>query len=136
MMLFLLQDTLKEYPSGFEKARRNIFDPEEDEVPTGVLEPSAAQADGSHHATSENNHDDYLDVSVAEVESSQGEGEDDETISGAKPGSNVCAKKDCCNRPRFDSMFCSDACGVASLESDLLRTFHYTSDIHPSLLRT
>jgi len=46
-----------------------------------------------------------------------------------------CAKYDCKRRPRFDSIFCSDSCGVAALEYDLLRSFEYASDIHPSLLR-
>lgn len=47
----------------------------------------------------------------------------------------TCLRGDCSNKPRFDSLFCSDACGVCSLENDLLRTFNYSSDMHPSTLR-
>lgn len=136
MMLFLLQDTLRECPIGFEKRRRNIFDPEEDEVPTEVMEPSAAEESGSQHSTAESSHRDNRDILVTESESIQGEPDDSENLSHLSRKSSVCARKDCCNKPRFDSVFCSDACGVACLESDLLRTFHHTSDIHPSLLRS
>jgi hypothetical protein len=46
-----------------------------------------------------------------------------------------CARLRCTNQCRFDSLFCSDACGVSTLEADLLNAFHEASDIHPSLLR-
>lgn len=46
-----------------------------------------------------------------------------------------CHRKGCTDKHRFDSLFCSDACGVSSLESDLLRTFKYSTDMHPSSLR-
>jgi hypothetical protein len=36
---------------------------------------------------------------------------------------------------RFDSAFCSDACGVSVLESDLMQTLFDASEIHPSVLR-
>ena len=136
MMLFLLQDTLRECPIGFEKRRRNIFDPEEDEVPSEGMEPSAAEDSGSHHSMTASIHGHNLDILVTEAESIQGERDDSDNSSHLSRKSSVCARKDCCNKPRFDSVFCSDACGVACLESDLLRTFHYTSDIHPSLLRS
>ena len=48
----------------------------------------------------------------------------------------LCLNRGCRRRPRFDSVFCSDSCGVAALERDLLHSFEYASDIHPSLLRT
>jgi hypothetical protein len=46
-----------------------------------------------------------------------------------------CLQRDCTIKPRFDSLFCSDACGVCVLQNDLLRTFNYSSDMHPSTLR-
>eukprot|EP00525_Craspedostauros_australis_P002055 CAMPEP_0198124118 /NCGR_PEP_ID=MMETSP1442-20131203/39180_1 /TAXON_ID= /ORGANISM="Craspedostauros australis, Strain CCMP3328" /LENGTH=326 /DNA_ID=CAMNT_0043783451 /DNA_START=23 /DNA_END=1004 /DNA_ORIENTATION=- len=52
-----------------------------------------------------------------------------------KPKGGPCARSGCPNRHRFDSVFCSDACGVSAMESDLLRTFFYVSDMHPALFR-
>ena len=57
--------------------------------------------------------------------------DDDQSVNGPL----VCARNGCTKSPRFDSLFCSDSCGVSALESDLLRTFQYASDIHPSMLR-
>lgn len=103
MLVFLMQDTKKETPVGFEKTRRNIFDPQDDD------------------------------------DSEEKEGADpEESKNGNKNGKAIgpiCIKKGCCKSARFDSIFCSDACGVSTLESDLLRTFFYSSDIHPSSLR-
>jgi len=48
----------------------------------------------------------------------------------------VCARPSCRRKPRHDSMFCSDGCGVAALEIDLLRSLEYSRDIHPAHLRT
>jgi hypothetical protein len=47
-----------------------------------------------------------------------------------------CARQGCKRKPRFDSIFCSDSCGVAAIEVDLLRSFEYANDIHPALLRS
>lgn len=51
-------------------------------------------------------------------------------------GSCECARQGCSKLQRFDSRFCSDACGVACLESDLLRTLQDAGELHPSSLRT
>jgi hypothetical protein len=51
----------------------------------------------------------------------------------AEPG--MCMRKGCVHRRRFDSLFCSDACGVLALEMDLLRSLQDASDVHPSVLR-
>ena len=103
MLVFLMQDTKRETPVGFEKTRRNIFDPQDDD-----------DSEGKEGADPE------------------------ESNNGKKKGKiigPICIKKGCCKPARFDSIFCSDACGVSTLESDLLRTFFYSSDIHPSSLR-
>jgi hypothetical protein len=120
MLLFLLQDSEREHPVGFENHRRNIFDPEEDDMPvvdTGIEPPPLAKEQ-------------------AAVESTVGgdEAEEDEEDEREKIPS-TCSRHGCMRSPRFDSSFCSDSCGVSALEADLLRTFQYASDIHPSLLR-
>jgi hypothetical protein len=119
MMLFLLQDTLRKDPVGFEKRRRNLFDPEEDM-------PSDALMNESDQSASR----DVRDDSIRGDTMSEGEGDDDD-----KKKNTTCSRAGCGKKPQFDSLFCSDSCGVSALESDLLRTFQYASDIHPSLLR-
>ena len=128
MMVFLMQDTLRENPVGFEAKRRNIFDPEEDEVPNDVGNTSSKTEASEVEEHPISLPDDPLP------------GEDDSDNYGESAGhqkkeSSLCSRPGCSKRPRFDSVFCSDSCGVSALESDLLRTFEYSSDIHPSLLR-
>lgn len=118
MMLFLLQDTLRKVPVGFEKPRRNIFDPAEDDGPSDDGDASAGA-------------DCFSALYAAATRST-----DDHGGNGDRGIPSRCVRKDCCNMSRFDSVFCSDACGVACLEADLLRTFNYVSDVHPSLLRS
>jgi hypothetical protein len=125
MMVFLLQDTLREHPVGFETKRRNIFDPEEDEVPNEAPEPPPTPESLAG--------DNKIAAEGVETDAEMDEDDDDDEHRRKEPA--VCSRSDCTRRPRFDSLFCSDSCGVSSLESDLLRTFQYASDIHPSLLR-
>jgi len=120
MMLFLLQDTLKDVPVGFEKRPRNIFDPAEDDAASEDGDACSISVDGVstlHAGTNENS-------------DNQGGGG-----GGKRNVRPVCIRKDCYNKSRFDSVFCSDGCGVACLEADLLRTFNYVSDVHPALFR-
>lgn len=107
MLLFLERDTRRPKPVGFEKKRRNIFDPED-----AVFHQHALEVAASSRASA----DDASDLSSLVSES-------------------LCARHGCMMRRRFDSVFCSDACGVSALESDLLKAFHEASDIHPSVLR-
>ena len=130
-MLFLLQDTLKEHPSGFDKRRRNIFDPEEDETPSDDPENKESSSVGDDDTDKKPESSDIGGGKSGAVEKETAS----EERSSAKMLPGVCARKSCSNKPRFDSLFCSDSCGIASLEMDLLRTFQYTSDMHPSLLR-
>ena len=60
---------------------------------------------------------------------------DDHSDSSSIDNDSLCVRRGCTNKHRFDSLFCSDACGVATLEGDLLKAFHEASDIHPSVLR-
>lgn len=62
-----------------------------------------------------------------------------EDVSGDQVIANAyrakCARPTCSKRPRHDSSFCSDACGISVLEQDLLHSLEYSEDIHPSQLR-
>ena len=51
------------------------------------------------------------------------------------PQCHICIRPNCKKPSRFDSSFCSDACGVATLELDLLRSFEYSKEMHPYILR-
>jgi len=46
-----------------------------------------------------------------------------------------CIRSGCQRKPRFDSKFCSDACGVSSCEQNLLRSLEIANGMHPSQLR-
>jgi len=47
---------------------------------------------------------------------------------------NTCLWKSCQRKKRIDSRFCSDGCGVRTLESDLLLSIKYAEGIHPGYL--
>ena len=116
MLVFLMQDTLRKAPVGFQKTCRNIFDPEDDE-------------DSKSEEVSDS--EDDKQPKNGKKNGKNGNGTDKDN----KPKRTICQRKGCAKSARFDSIFCSDACGVSTLESDLLRTFFYSSDIHPSSLR-
>jgi hypothetical protein len=105
MMLFLQNDTSKLHPAGFEVPRRNIFDPEEDPI-DNVSEVGSSM--------------DVLDLTDSKI---------------GKSSNLVCARIDCDKRSRFDSIFCSDSCGVSTLEKDLLHSLQFAAKLHPSVLR-
>ena len=132
MMLFLQQDTNRDKPVGYEQHRRNIFDPEDDEVPFTDTPESTDEADiaGPSKDTAVEGEED-LEIATGRRLVLRG-------TSGAQPKQQaiVCAAQGCSHKPRFDSIFCSDACGVGALELDLLHSFQYANDIHPSLLRS
>jgi len=123
-MLFLLQDTLRDDPVGFEKHRRNIFDPAEDDVSQSHLRNKLSDEEEKLPSAESNK--------VTDDDETDGDGNDDESSFNAE---NSCARSGCKSKRRFDSLFCSDSCGLSCIEKDLLRTFQYASDIHPSLLR-
>lgn len=138
MLMFLLQDTIRSAPAGFESSRKNIFDPEEedneidgedsdDSDESSSSEDLSRKAIGSY-PSEEKSHSTGSGEDVAESSESQ---EEESPIDAP----SVCSRNGCTKKPRFDSVFCSDGCGVSALESDLLRTFYYSSDIHPSSLR-
>ena len=109
MMLFLMNDTNKQHPAGFEVSRRNIFDPEEDPVCT------PATSSGEAGTTPISSKDE--DTTEKEVKDKK------------------CSRQGCNLKPRFDSRFCSDSCGVCCLEKDLLESLKFANKLHPSVLR-
>jgi hypothetical protein len=137
MMLFLLQDTIREHPVGFESRRRNIFDPEEDDMPMDAImdaesSPPVTEAFATEEVEKELT---TMEAAAVEVDGGEADMDEDEEDERRRKEPTICSRTGCTKKPRFDSLFCSDSCGVSSLESDLLRTFQYASDIHPSLLR-
>lgn len=47
----------------------------------------------------------------------------------------ACARQGCDKARRFDSIFCSDGCGVAMSEASLLKVLQDAAEMHPSFLR-
>lgn len=136
MMLFLQNDTIKEHPAGFEVTRRNIFDPEEDPVGMAKLEGNASSVPDTGK---------QMEVALSSMkgivtsnfmENNVREGLDNNADKDGTPDvktTQICSRLGCKRKPRFDSIFCSDSCGVSTLETDLLRTLQYASKIHPSV---
>lgn len=135
MLLFLLDDVQRKHPVGYETRRLNIFDPAEDEA---LLIGKDSSEDTANAASS----------NVPALSNIQSNDDTNETSNGTTNGTpplsggekeeqkpTICARKECTRKPRFDSLFCSDSCGVSAMESDLLRTFLYSSDMHPSVFR-
>lgn len=123
MIAFLMEDTLKKAPAGFEEKHCNIFDPEDDQDTETVEDVSEK-------------HDETLSILNDKPESSKNSIEaTDNEVHEKNHGHSICQRNDCNQTSRFDSIFCSDACGLVVMEKDLLRTIFYCSDIHPSALR-
>ena len=122
-----MRDTSRDHPVGFENERRNIFDPEEDPEPEELIveEPQKNNQDDNAHKG------DLPDEIVALGTFTS----DTKNITETAANSILCAREGCTRKPRFDSLFCSDSCGVSALELDLLRSYEESSDIHPSVLR-
>ena len=66
-------------------------------------------------------------------EDNNANGEDDSFSSGSEEA-RACSREGCDKRARFDSMFCSDGCGVSVAEADLLKSMELASTFHPSAL--
>ena len=104
MLVFLLNDTQKTKPTGYEDEHTNLFDPADDKDEVVKQERKEGQQD-------------TLDSDRREISHA------------------TCLRPACGKAPRFDSLFWSDACGVCTMETDLRRTFQYSSEMHPSSLR-
>jgi hypothetical protein len=155
MILFLERDTSRKYPVGLEDPRRNIFDPlDSPQIPFiepkknksngndgsglngdrstiyGMVNPEFSGDDESHSST---------DIEPSRTIAHTGRAskypkvvDDDMTGKLANNGScSLCVRPCCTEKRRFDSLFCSDGCGVASMELDLLRSLQsYISSRH------
>lgn len=126
MIVFLQNDTNLEFPVGYEQRRRNLFDPADDDILSEERDSSdgLVEAVGSDEGSTGRRY--YSQKSVLE-----------RLPEHANPTQSLqqCVRAGCMMHPRFDSMFCSDACGVAALEVDLLGSLRYADTIHPALLR-
>jgi hypothetical protein len=128
MLLFLLRDTAKAVPAGFQHELCNIFDPADDHLLRD--ECSALH----RHVLGEVREKMNSDESSSTLNND--DNDEDQKVEGEMyQSTGICSRIGCERKHRFDSSFCSDACGLATLEMDLLKTFHDASDIHPSVLR-
>ncbi len=140
MMLFLQNDTGKLHPAGFDLPRQNIFDPAEDpQEPT--LAQSVAKETPANRVNGENISSKKVPSGVCSGESNYSSLKLESPKLKEDNGQDVTSKKVCgrqgCNEvPRFDSIFCSDSCGVSTLETDLLRSLQYANKLHVSVLRS
>lgn len=132
MIQFLENDLRKEDPAGYEKHLRNIFDPDDDENPEQQEEVAKASSQDSQ----EDEDEDPRQGLIGHKPPASRPRDDAEASSQNGSCEAICARKGCCKVPRFDSVFCSDSCGVLELERDLLRTMYLAEEIHPSLLRS
>ncbi|KAL7429773.1 hypothetical protein ACHAXH_003982 [Discostella pseudostelligera] len=128
MILFLQNDTDRLHPVGFESPRRNIFDPEDDPVYIDAYHESAAQVSKSAKKSSKS-------MQANQPVKPPGDIPDKDVKLPSNHRQN-CVRQGCNRKSRFDSIFCSDSCGVSTLEADLLKTLKYASKLHPSALRS
>jgi hypothetical protein len=129
MMQFLQHDSRKEYPAGFEKHLTKLFDPDDDEQ---------VQNGGNHPvpSTLSPKEDEEMEAHkgiVGRRPPAHPLSDDDDSYSQIE---ETCARRGCSKKPRFDSIFCSDSCGVSALEHDLFRSLEVAGEMHPSLMRT
>ncbi|CAB9516037.1 expressed unknown protein [Seminavis robusta] len=130
ILLYLMRDTTREHPVGFEKQRRNIFDPEEDPEPEQELTEEPMQPPNGN-----DNLQPGGDSSEGETKPPADTPAADSREKPQVESKARCAREGCTRKPRFDSLFCSDSCGLSALEKDLLHSYEESSDIHPSVLR-
>ena len=111
MILFLQRDSTRDIPAGFEDTASNFFDPDT---------PGVGDDDDPEGSS------DNKDKDKDKDKDKEGKG---------KPKVPTCSRAGCDKRARFDSMFCSDGCGVSVAESDILKSMELASaTLHPSAL--
>lgn len=138
MMLFLQNDTkFRPNPSGFDLPRRNIFDPEDDPVYPALEAAVAAKPAADTNVADKSSHPENGQTKLDSVHNDDEDKKVPASEEGAPKsnGCKSCARRGCDQKPRFDSVFCSDSCGVSTLESDLLLSLQYASKLHPAVLR-
>ena len=159
MILFLQRDSKQRYPTGFENPQLNFFDPEEDHVRLACLKDKASKVDlNSLEMQEDSDSSDSENTSISkkedppkidqEIETPVSIPSPNETIQtvlgrakaiatkAKKKAAKYCIRPCCKRKPRFDSAFCSDACGVSTMETDLLRSLSFANNMHPYNLRS
>ena len=146
MILFLQRDTLKSKPVGYESCRRNFFDVEEvhdtidddsftsdiislksKEVIRGSLLKKVSGPSSPKCVNLEKSEYDADSKSCSTTTGLQ-----DLNHTRNKSSKSNCAREGCSNKLRFDSLFCSDACGISAQEVDLLRSLQYAQELYLS----
>ncbi len=161
MTLFLEWDLARDKPVGFEKPCLNFFDPAEDDQTEQHFhfegaddEDDVDQEDQDKDGKNSGNNNllskedkTVLSATHAAVPMSTYTPTNDDNRGGRiiarsarvrsspKSSKSHCIRPCCKNKPRFDSSFCSDACGVWTMEKDLLCSLQYANEMHPYQLR-
>lgn len=117
---------------GLESDSAAEYSEENQDEEVGVGNDSAAEYSGE-------NQDEEIGVRINSVADYREEKQDEAvgelaTVRNALSPA-TCARASCHRKPRYDSIFCSDACGISTLERDLLNSLEYSEEMHPSLLR-
>ncbi len=159
MTLFLQWDTEREQPVGFEKRCLNFFDPAEDDQDIQHFrfedddieeDQNNTNKDDSNDKQQDNqcdNDNPQLSTALTQTSHESSFARDNKETHGRirarttkvrhSPKRNrfQCIRPGCKRKPRFDSAFCSDGCGVLTMEKDLLYSLKYAIDMHPYELR-
>ena len=125
MLLFLQRDSARTVPAGFENTIFNFFDPDTPGVEDNDDADYASSVDTDVGCESNNGEPHSADGSDGNTSKDEGK---------ATPKTCACSRKGCNVRARFDSMFCSDGCGVSVAEGDLLKSMELAATLHPSAL--
>jgi len=133
MMLFLQNDTSRLHPVGFETPRRNIFDPEDDPVYIDSSHESVLQYQKSGKNSTTDLGAKSVDITDEKLPRDGSDNSVKLFFANQRQG---CIRQGCNQKCRYDSRFCSDSCGVSTLEADLLKTLKYASKLHPPALRS
>jgi hypothetical protein len=147
MILFLERDGKKQHPVGFERPQFNFFDPAEDKSRLAFLnqdysdDSSSLEEENSEFESPSENED--FSESKQDGYTKKAVNNRNDVVLGRYKSSNIprktkleknCIREGCDRRPRFDSAFCSDACGVHVMQQDLLRSLNFVNDMHPCRL--
>jgi len=148
MTLFLQWDTSREYPVGFENPCLNFFDPAEDDqneqhfFNDDMIDEDNGDIEEDDDQSIDGNKSIHSPSSPIPVNHEENSGRifsrsaKKKRLSPKKGSDSVCLRPLCKKKPRFDSTFCSDACGILTMEKDLLYSLQYASnDMHPYQLR-
>jgi len=148
------EGNVQKAPAPVEDVGREYYKDENTQEIWHSVETSDKEGTGLEQAYSSDTDDDRSQIPALDDDKSSSSGtskEDSDSEEQEKTGSEqqpnheksrahvnmfpVCARPCCKRRPRFDSAFCSDGCGVSTLELDVLRSLQYANEIHPYQLR-